>query len=304
MDDMIRVFWKNRCIINEDVKYILLCVSYGVVFCIGFVLNVLTLYIFLFRIRPWKTVNVFMFNLALSDLLYVLSLPLLVHYYSKENDWIFGMVVCKLIRFLFYTSLYCSILFLLCISVYRFLAVCYPVQYLRWGHVRFAKIASLIIWVIIIGMQSPMLYFVNTTQLEGNTICPDTSNTDKVPQFLVFQTVNLVLLFCVPFTAILICYCNIVHVLIKPNTNSSQPCQRKKSTVKMIIVVLIVFIICFLPFHVTRTLFYYYRITDLDCSTLNAINMAYTVTRPLASFNSCIDPILYFFVWKLRQSAE
>lgn len=33
---------------------------------------------------------------------------------------------------------------------------------------------------------------------------------------------------------------------------------------------------------------------QITCSMLEAINVAYKVTRPLASANSCLDPILYF----------
>lgn len=33
---------------------------------------------------------------------------------------------------------------------------------------------------------------------------------------------------------------------------------------------------------------------QISCKVLEASNIAYKVTRPLASFNSCVDPILYF----------
>ncbi|XP_053312121.1 P2Y purinoceptor 2-like [Spea bombifrons] len=289
-----------RCVFNEEFKYILLPVCYGIVFCVGFVLNVLALYIFIFRIRPWKTVNVFMFNLALSDLLYVLSLPLLVHYYSKANDWPFSEVLCKLVRFLFYTSLYCSIFFLLCISICRFLAICYPIRFLTWGHIRYAKVVSAAIWVVVIIMQSPICYFVTTSQFEDTTICHDTSSTDLFDQFVVFSTVNLALLFCVPFTVILVCYSYMVYILTKRSSNIAQVAASKKKSIKMIVIVFLVFATCFLPFHVTRTLYYYFRKMDLDCHVLDAINVAYKVTRPLASMNSCIDPVLYFLVWRFR----
>uniref|UniRef100_A0A8C5MFV0 P2Y purinoceptor 4 n=1 Tax=Leptobrachium leishanense TaxID=445787 RepID=A0A8C5MFV0_9ANUR len=295
---------KFRCDLNEDVKYILLPVFYGIVFCIGFTLNVLTVYIYIFKIRPWKTINVFMFNLAVSDLIYVLSLPLLIYYYSQESVWPFTNVICKLVRFLFYTSLYCSILFLLSISIYRFVAICHPIQYLRWSHPRYARIASLVIWIIVVGMQSPIWYFVSTSQSGNNTVCPDTTSEDLFGQFVIFSAVNLSLLFCVPFVVILICYSNIVYVLFKPNTNISRTGRSKVKSVKMVIVVLLVFVVCFLPFHVTRTLFYFYRNRDLECSTLSVISLAYTVTRPLASLNSCIDPILYFLVWRLSLSTD
>ncbi|CAJ0932275.1 unnamed protein product [Ranitomeya imitator] len=216
-----------RCIFDEDFKYILLPVSYGIVFAFGFILNVLALYIFIFRIRPWKVVNIFMFNLALSDLLYVLSLPFLAYYYSKANDWPFSEAFCKIVRFLFYTSLYCSILFLLCISIYRFLAVCYPLRFLQWG-------------------KNPMS--------DNSTVCHDTSKIELFDQFVIYSTVNLsILFFCVPFTILIISYCYMIYVLIQPMESSTQTAESKKKSIKMIITVMLVFIISFLPFHVTRT---------------------------------------------------
>ncbi|CAJ0921042.1 unnamed protein product [Ranitomeya imitator] len=294
-----------RCIFDEDFKYILLPVSYGIVFAFGFILNVLALYIFIFRIRPWKVVNIFMFNLALSDLLYVLSLPFLAYYYSKANDWPFSEAFCKIVRFLFYTSLYCSILFLLCISIYRFLAVCYPLRFLQWGKIRYARIASVSIWVVVIAMQSPMFYFVSTSMSDNSTVCHDTSKIELFDQFVIYSTVNLSILFCVPFTILIISYCYMIYVLIQPMESSTQTAESKKKSIKMIITVMLVFIISFLPFHVTRTLYYYYRKVDLaPCSTLNVVNAAYKSTRPLASVNSCLDPILYFLVWRFRLRSQ
>ncbi|XP_075706040.1 P2Y purinoceptor 2-like [Rhinoderma darwinii] len=290
-----------RCIFEEDFKYILLPVSYGIVFVFGFIVNVLSLYIFIFQIRPWKVVNIFMFNLALSDLLYVLSLPLLAYYYSKANDWPFSEALCKIVRFLFYTSLYCSIFFLLCISIYRFMAVCYPMQFLRWGHIRYARIASVCIWVVVVVTQSPTLYFVSTSMNDDSTVCHDTSSIELFDQFVIYSTVNLAALFCVPFTILIVCNCLMIYVLLKPTPSATQTSKSKKKSIKMIITVMLVFIVCFLPFHVTRTLYYYFRKVNLaPCSTLNTVNAAYKSTRPLASVNSCIDPILYFLVWRFR----
>ncbi|XP_006778035.1 PREDICTED: P2Y purinoceptor 2 [Myotis davidii] len=186
-----------KCRFNEDFKYVLLPVSYGVVCVLGLCLNVAVLYIFLCRLKTWNASTTYMFHLAVSDALYAASLPLLVYYYARGDHWPFSTVLCKLVRFLFYTNLYCSILFLTCISVHRCLGVLRPLR-----------------------------------------------------------------------------------------------SQRK--SVRTIAVVLAVFALCFLPFHVTRTLYYSFRSLDLSCHTLNAINMAYKITRPLASANSCLDPVLYF----------
>ncbi|KAG8431194.1 hypothetical protein GDO86_019263 [Hymenochirus boettgeri] len=283
-----------RCEFDEDFKYVLLPVSYGIVFGVGLILNILSLYIFLFRIKPWNSSTTYMFNLAISDMLYVISLPLLVYYYSQKENWPFGAALCKITRFLFYTNTYCSIFFLLCISIHRFLGICYPMKSLVWLKVRNARIVSVIVWIIVSGCQSPIFYFVTTRTNGDNTICHDTSTLDVFDDFVVYSLVNLALLFCVPFTIIIICYCLMVRTIMKPSAATAQTSASKKKSVKIIVMVLLVFIVCFLPFHVNRTLYYYFRKMDLDCNILNAINLAYKVTRPLASANSCFDPILYF----------
>ncbi|KAM5179512.1 P2Y purinoceptor 2-like [Mantella aurantiaca] len=283
-----------RCIFDEDFKYVLLPVSYGIVFCIGLILNILALYIFLFRIKPWNASTTYMFNLAISDMMYVISLPLLVYYYSQGDDWPFGVALCKIVKFLFYTNMYCSIFFLLCISIHRFIGICFPMKSLGWLKVRNARIICVVVWIFIGAFQSPILYFVTTSTNGASTICHDTSSQALFDDFVVYSSVSLALLFCVPFVIIIICYALMTRALMQPSAASSDTSNSKKKSIKMIIIVLTVFITCFLPFHVNRTLYYYFRKMDLSCDVLNAINMAYKVTRPLACANSCLDPILYF----------
>ncbi|XP_031408013.1 P2Y purinoceptor 2 isoform X1 [Meleagris gallopavo] len=283
-----------RCVFDEDFKYVLLPVSYGIVCVVGLFLNLLALYGFIFRIKTWNASTTYMFNLAVSDTLYVVSLPLLVYYYAMGDNWPFGVGLCKIVRFLFYTNLYCSILFLLCISIHRFLGICYPLKSLQWGHVRYARRVSVIIWVVTVVCQLPVLFFVTTSMRRGTITCHDTSSKDLFGQFVIYSSVMMVLLFCIPFLIIIVCYCLMARRLLQPTRGMSRLSRSKKKSVKMIIIVLVVFSVCFLPFHVTRSLYYSFRSWDLSCQTLNAINLAYKVTRPLASTNSCLDPVLYF----------
>ncbi|XP_074072912.1 P2Y purinoceptor 2 isoform X2 [Macrotis lagotis] len=283
-----------KCKFDEDFKYVLLPVSYGVVCVLGLCLNALALYVFLFRIKTWNSTTTFMFNLAISDTLYVVSLPLLIYYYSHGDNWPFSTTLCKLVRFLFYTNLYGSILFLLCISIHRFLGICYPLQSLHWGSVRYARRAAAIVWIVVIGCQSPVLYFVTTSNRAGKITCHDTSSRDLFNDFIAYSSTILVLLFVGPFLIILVCYTLMVRQLLRPTTGQARLSRSKRKSLRMIILVLVVFSLCFLPFHITRTLYYAFRSLDVGCYSLNAINIAYKVTRPLTSANSFLDPVLYF----------
>lgn len=283
-----------KCRFNEDFKYVLLPWSYGVVCVLGLCLNVVALYVFLCRLKTWNASTTYMFHLAVSDSLYAASLPLLVYYYAKGDHWPFSTVLCKLVRFLFYTNLYCSILFLTCISVHRCLGVLRPLHSLRWGRARYARRVAAAVWILVLACQAPVLYFV-TTSVRGTRItCHDTSARELFSHFVAYSSVMLSLLFAAPFSIILVCYVLMARRLLKPAYGTTGLPRAKRKSVRTIALVLAVFALCFLPFHVTRTLYYSFRSLDLSCHTLNAINMAYKITRPLASANSCLDPVLYF----------
>ncbi|XP_023592316.1 P2Y purinoceptor 2 isoform X1 [Trichechus manatus latirostris] len=284
-----------RCRFNEDFKYVLLPVSYGVVCVLGLCLNTVALYAFLCRLKTWNASTTYMFHLAVSDALYAASLPLLVYYYARGDHWPFSTVLCKLVRFLFYTNLYCSILFLTCISVHRCLGVLRPLRSLHWGQAHYARRVAAAVWVLVLACQAPILYFVTTSTHGTRITCHDTSAPELFSHFMAFSSVILGLLFAIPFAIILVCYVLMAQRLLKPTYGATGNLPRaKRKSVRTIAVVLAVFTLCFLPFHITRTLYYSFRSLDLSCHTLNAINMAYKITRPLASANSCLDPVLYF----------
>lgn len=284
-----------KCRFDEDFKYVLLPVCYGAVCVLGLCLNAAALYIFLCRLKTWNASTTYMFHLAVCDALYAASLPLLVYYYARGDHWPFSAVLCKLVRFLFYTNLYCSILFLTCISVHRCLGVLRPLRSLRWGRAHYARRVAAAVWALVLACQSPVLYFVTTSARGGRITCHDTSAPELFGQFVAYSSVMLGLLFAAPFGVILACYALMARRLLQPAYGTAGGLPRaKRKSVRTIAVVLAVFALCFLPFHVTRTLYYSFRSLDLSCHTLNAVNMAYKITRPLASANSCLDPVLYF----------
>ncbi|XP_028818343.1 P2Y purinoceptor 2 isoform X1 [Denticeps clupeoides] len=281
-----------RCQFSEDFKYILLPVCYGLVFLVGLVLNSMVLYNMLFRTKRWKPTTIYMVNLTLCDTLYIFTLPFLIYYYTAANNWPFGEPVCKLIRFLFYTNLYGSILFLCCISLHRFLGICFPLRSLSWVSSRRARLVSACVWTVVLVVQSPVLYFSRMNVSGVARTCYDTTSEDLFNDFMVYSTIVMVLLFALPFLVVMACYSLMVRKLLEPGDAASA--RFKQKSVKMIVIVLATFMLCFLPFHLTRTVYYSFRFTQVNCTQVQVSSITYKVTRPLASANSCLDPILYF----------
>ncbi|XP_040205122.1 P2Y purinoceptor 1 [Rana temporaria] len=268
--------------------YIVVCIT-------GFIGNSVAIWMFIFHMKPWSSISVYMFNLALADFLYILSLPALIFYYFNKTDWIFGDAMCKLQRFIFHVNLYGSILFLTCISVHRYTGVVHPLKSLGRLKKKNSIYISALVWFIVIAGISPILFFSGTGIRKNKTItCFDTSSDDYLRSYFIYSMCTTVFGFCIPFLLILGCYGLIVKALIYKDMNNAP--LRKKS-IYLVIIVLTVFAVSYLPFHVMKNLNLRARLDFQSpemCFFNDRVYATYQVTRGLASLNSCVDPILYF----------
>ncbi|TSR87331.1 P2Y purinoceptor 2 [Bagarius yarrelli] len=281
-----------KCNLTEDFN-LLLPVTYSLVLVVGLLLNLTAMYAIVFRLKHWSPNTIYMINLTVCDTLYILTLPFLIYYHLTEKHWPFSEAFCKLIRFLFYTNLYGSILFLTCINVHRFIVICHPVRSMGWVNPRRARYVSVLVWVVVLVFQAPVLYFSQLKKM--NYVCTDTTTSDLFHYFLPYSSAISVFFFLIPFVLVIVCNSLMVRTLIQPSTVGGAISQRsKQKSVKMIIIVLLVFIICFVPFHLTRSVNHIFRHLKVNCKLLDGSRIAYKISRPLASINSCIDPILYF----------
>ncbi|XP_017002194.2 neuropeptide Y receptor type 6 [Drosophila takahashii] len=160
-------------IIANQFVQIFFYVLYATVFVLGVFGNVLVCYVVL-RNRAMQTVtNIFITNLALSDiLLCVLAVPF-TPLYTFMGRWAFGRSLCHLVSFAQGCSIYISTLTLTSIAIDRYFVIIYPFH----PRMKLSTCIGIIvsIWVIALlatvpyGMYMKMTNeVVNGTQLGGN----------------------------------------------------------------------------------------------------------------------------------------
>ncbi|XP_029373203.1 P2Y purinoceptor 3 isoform X2 [Echeneis naucrates] len=287
-----------RCTYKEDFKRILLPAVYTFVFLLGLPLNTAVI-LKIWRKRPnLSKNNIYMLNLALADFFYVMSLPLLIYNYGSHDYWPFGEFACKLVRFQFYSNLHGSILFLTCISVQRYVGICHPLA--MWHKQGGRKMAWYIcggVWLVVIILCAPTFHFAATGIQRNRTVCYDLSEPKRSVDYYPYGMTLTCLGFLLPFMGVMVCYCRMAQILCRPVSYkgvSKATGEKRDKAVKMIIVVATVFCISFLPFHLTKTLYLVIR-TRASCQTKNLFSIIYKSTRPFASMNSFLDPILFYF---------
>ncbi|CAB1446443.1 unnamed protein product [Pleuronectes platessa] len=287
------------CPVNSYYKRFLLPVSYSLVFVLGLTLNGALLWCVCCRTRCWSSTVIYMTNLAVADLLYVLSLPPLIISNARGDLWPFGDVICKSVRFFFLVNLHCSMMFLTCVSVHRFLGVCFPMAAVRLRTRRLALFASGAVWVLATAEILPTLVFAHTGVINNMTVCFEMTNPGNFGVYFPYGLFLAIVGFLVPFIVVVTCYCSMMKVLYcraaGTISNTRTALMRNKS-LSTVLLVLLVFVLCFVPYHVARTVYLFVRVyMPADCQLLNVVMISYKVWKPVVSFNCCANPLLYFW---------
>ncbi|XP_072706323.1 cysteinyl leukotriene receptor 2 [Ciconia boyciana] len=274
----------------DSFKQVIYPVMYLFIFFLGAVGNGLSIYVFFQPSQRKTSVNIYMQNLAVSDLMFVSTLPFRATYFLLGSRWIFGDIVCRIMTYTLYMNMYCSIYFLTVLSVVRFIAIVYPFKHWKVTNMKYSRIICAAIWVFVLAAASPLL----TKEISGY------ENTDKcldlhhssTHKLLMMNSFVLVVGFILPFCTIIVCYIFAIKMLLKSRAPQRKKAVCHKKALSTIIITLILFLLCFLPYHVLRTV----HLLHSSCSQANLpMHKALVVTLCLAAMNSCLDPILYYF---------
>ncbi|KAI2646636.1 lysophosphatidic acid receptor 4 [Labeo rohita] len=285
----------ENCGIDDSFKYNLYGVVYSVAFVLGLVTNCASLFVFCCRIKMRNETTLFMTNLALSDLVFVFTLPFKI-FYNVNRHWPFGDTLCKISGGAFITNIYGSMLFLTCISVDRFLAIVYPFRSLSIRTRRNAGIVCGIIWLLILGGGMSVTFFSSTNQSKTSTTCFEGFSKKTWKTYLSKITIFIeVVGFLIPLMINLACSSMVLRTLRRPAT-LCQTGANKERVLRMIVVHLAIFIVCFVPYNSVLFIYAMVRIRALvSCWVERLARTLYPVTLCIATFNCCFDPVVYYF---------
>ncbi|KAM4016269.1 formyl peptide receptor 2-like isoform 2-T2 [Anomaloglossus baeobatrachus] len=272
---------------SYDFMYILRKVAitiFSIVFALGIIGNGLVIWIAGFRMK--KTISaMWFFHLAIADFLCCASIPLpIAEFTSSSTDSI--VIFCNLNFFLCGLNMAASILFLIAMSIDRWVCVMWPF----WAKVhrtyKLVRLTAGIIWLIsflVIGFCMLASKFFSYHIAEWCVIDDNQQlSFCKIP--FSNRLHKLVIMFVIPFLIIVTSYVTIFFKLRK----SKRP-QRSQRSSRIITAVILGYFICWFPFFILPLT----PIYDEDSLLFHSI---YTIVISLACLNSCINPIIYVFI--------
>uniref|UniRef100_A0A6I8Q0I7 Orexin receptor type 2 n=1 Tax=Xenopus tropicalis TaxID=8364 RepID=A0A6I8Q0I7_XENTR len=308
-DEFLRYLWREY-LHPKQYEWVLI-VGYIIVFIIALIGNILVC-VAVWKNHHMRTVtNYFIVNLSLADVLVtIICLPatLLV---DITETWFFGKTLCKVIPYLQTVSVSVSVLTLSCIALDRWYAICHPLMFKSTA--KRAQQSIVIIWIVSCAIMIPQAIV-----MECRSVFPELAN--KTILFTVCderweEGINqqlLLTLLCfilqIPGTS------SVVQKKWKPLQCSIQSkgqqstksrnnavaaeikqIHARRKTARMLMVVLLVFALCYLPIsilNILKRVFGMFTHTN-DRETVYAW---FTFSHWLVYANSAANPIIYNFL--------
>lgn len=298
----------ENCSVEDEFKYTLYSSAFSIVFILGLLFNIVALYIFICTLKQRNETTTYMLNLAVCDTFFVLSLPFRIYYFLNKQNWPFGKALCKISVSLFYMNMYGSMIFLTCICADRFLAIVYPFASRSLRTRRSAKIACCSVWLLVLSISLPVGFKLETSDdrntTTNNTYCFENfSNTQWKSKLLSVVLVMGTVGFVIPLLINLFCSMMILSTLRNLDTIKSEGQLNKAKILRMIVVHLLVFCFCFIPYNVN--LFFYSLVRSKaisNCAVETIVKTLYPITLCIAVTNCCFDPVIYYFTSETIQN--
>ncbi|XP_062273657.1 neuropeptide FF receptor 1 like 2 [Scomber scombrus] len=290
--------------------------AYFFIFLLCMVGNILVCLIVLGNHRMRTVTNLFILNLAISDLLVgIFCIPTtLVD--NLITGWPFSNTMCKMSGFVQGVSVSASVFTLVAIAVERFRCIVYPLQ--PKPTILVAKAAIVLIWVLAVVIMCPAAVALSVEKVPFHYMVYNGDFNHTYPLYTcyenfanpemrrVYTAVLFAHIYLVPLTVISLMYGNIGVKLFSTVVANREPqlaqvrgrrggqqmiSQKKIKVIKMLILVALLFMLSWLPLWTLMMMTDY---AGLDRDQLDLLtSYIFPFAHWLAFSNSSVNPIIY-----------
>ncbi|XP_062980138.1 C-C chemokine receptor type 2-like isoform X2 [Elgaria multicarinata webbii] len=262
---------------------------YSFVLIFGLLGNALVVMILILYKKLKSMTDIYLLNLAISDLLFIFSLPFWA--YSAADEWVFGEPMCKILSGTYLAGFYSGSFFIILLTIDRYLAIVHAVFALKARTVAYGILTSLITWGMALLASVPELMFQKLQIQNNHSTCtlyfsPESHVTWN--QLLTLERNLIGLIF--PMIVMSFCYAQIIMTLMRCRN------YKKNKAVKLIFIIMIVYFIFWAPYNIALLLQTFQASFSLNnCTDLSNLTIAMEVTETLAMAHCCVNPVIYAF---------
>ncbi|KFO82620.1 Substance-P receptor, partial [Cuculus canorus] len=269
-------------------------VAYALIVVVSVVGNVVVMWIILAHKRMRTVTNYFLVNLAFAEASMSAFNTVVNFTYAIHNEWYYGLLYCKFHNFFPIAAVFASIYSMTAIALDRYMAIIHPLQPRLSATA--TKVVIGIIWLLAFLLAFPQGYYSVMEELPGRLVClvewPEHSTN------VYGKTYHFCMTILIYFLPLLVIGCAYTVVGITlwaseiPGDNSDryhEQVSAKRKVVKMMIIVVCTFALCWLPYHIYFTLQYF----NPEWYLQKFIQQVYLAIMWLAMSSTMYNPIIY-----------
>uniref|UniRef100_A0A8C3LUZ8 Substance-P receptor n=1 Tax=Chrysolophus pictus TaxID=9089 RepID=A0A8C3LUZ8_CHRPC len=269
-------------------------IAYALIVVVSVVGNVVVMWIILAHKRMRTVTNYFLVNLAFAEASMSAFNTVVNFTYAIHNEWYYGLLYCKFHNFFPIAAVFASIYSMTAIALDRYMAIIHPLQPRLSATA--TKVVIGVIWLLAFLLAFPQGYYSVTEELPGRLVClvawPEHS-TDVYGK--TYHFCMTVLIYFLPLLVIGCAY-TVVSITLWaseiPGDSSDryhEQVSAKRKVVKMMIIVVCTFALCWLPYHIYFTLQYF----NPEWYLQKFIQQVYLAVMWLAMSSTMYNPIIY-----------
>ncbi|KAM6347423.1 neuropeptide FF receptor 1 [Alca torda] len=281
--------------------------AYTFIFLMCMIGNILVCFIVV-KNRQMRTVtNMFILNLAISDLLVGIFCMPTTLVDNLITGWPFDNAMCKMSGLVQGMSVSASVFTLVAIAVERFRCIVHPFR--QKLTLKKALVTIAIIWVLALLIMCPAAITLTVTREEHHFMVDTYNNSyplyscweawPETGMRRIYTTILFSHIYVAPLALIVVMYARIAFKLFKsaaPNRGQGEPegrrvSRRKAKVINMLIIVALFFTLSWLPLWTLMLLTDYGRLSEGQLRLVTVY--VFPFAHWLAFFNSSANPIIY-----------
>ncbi|CAI9591838.1 unnamed protein product [Staurois parvus] len=274
-------------------------ILYTVIFCLGVIMNSLSVCIFC-KVPTNTVFIVYLKNTVAADIIMTLALPFKIVTDSEIAPWQVKIFVCRCSAVVFYSAMYVNIILLGLIGIDRFLKIVRPFERSCMDRLSVAKWISFSVWIIIFGMSMPNM-ILNTIEATPKNVnhCADLKSSLGMAWHKAVTYISQLIFWSV-FISMTAFYTIISRKVYESYAKShSKDKAMRKNTKAKVFVVVIVFFLCFAPYHFVRVPYTFSQSGIItDCAIKRTLFLTKESTLWIAATNVFMDPFIYVVLCK------
>uniref|UniRef100_A0A3B4XLQ2 Substance-P receptor n=1 Tax=Seriola lalandi dorsalis TaxID=1841481 RepID=A0A3B4XLQ2_SERLL len=280
------VYWNQ--FVQPVWRIVLWAIAYSCIVIVSVVGNITVIWIIIAHKRMRTVTNYFLLNLAFAEASMSAFNTVINFTYAVHNEWYFGLVYCRFHNFFPIAAVFASIYSMTAIALDRYMAIIHPLKQ-RMSSTE-TKVVVGVIWVLALLLAFPQYYYSNTDELPGRVVC-----YIDWPEYKMYYVCVAILIYFLPLLVMGCAYLVVGLTLWAseiPGDSSDRYKEQltaKRKVVKMMIVVVCTFAICWLPYHV-------YFLLHQDFPEMFEepfIQQVYLAIMWLAMSSTMYNPIIY-----------